>query len=262
MRGRLFWPLALITLGGLLLSANFNLLPGQIWGWFWPLLLIILGVSVLFGHGRVSLVDDSLVLEQAASARLKLKHGAGHLELRSGAGPGLLFAGTFAGGIDKHVTRQGDHLDVTLAANPHDWLAWSWPWGWGPRGLDWNLRLNPNVRLDLSLESGASESHLDLADLRVNDLTIQTGASNTCLTLPAQAGYTRAHINSGAASVHVDVPQGVAARVHGSMGLGSLNVDSARFPRRNGGYESPDYEAAANRVELEIEGGVGSVAVR
>jgi hypothetical protein len=262
MRGRLFWPMVLIGLGALFLLENFNLLPGQIWGWFWPLLLISLGASVLISRGSLPPVDESLSLEHAASARLSLKHGAGHLDLRSGTSPGLLSAGKFAGGVGKHVTRQGDHLDVTLQASPPVWFIWSWPWEWGTRGLDWTLRLNPNVRLDLSLESGACESQLDLADLQVRDLTIHTGASNTHVTLPAKAGYTRAHISSGAASIHVDVPLGVAARVHGTMGLGSLNVDASRFLRRNGGYESPDYEAAANRVELDIEGGVGSVDVR
>jgi len=98
--------------------------------------------------------------------------------------------------------------------------------------------------------------------LSVSDLTIHTGASKTHLTLPAQAGYTRARISSGAASVHIDVPPGVAAHVHGAMGLGTVNVDSARFPRRNGSYESPDYATAVNRVELDIEGGIGSVDVR
>jgi hypothetical protein len=262
MRGRWFWPLVLILLGGLFLLQNFNLLPGQVWGWFWPLLLILLGVSLLLPRSAMQVVDDSLNLEQAASARLSLKHGAGHLELRSGAGPDQLFAGTFAGGIDKHVDRRGDHMEVTLEPNRQDWLAWSWPWAWGTRGLDWNVRLNPNVRLDLSLESGASESQIDLADLRVDELTLHTGASNTHVILPAQAGYTRARISSGAASIHIAVPRGVAARVHGAMGLGSMAVDSARFLRRNGGYESPDYETATNRVELEIEGGVGSVDVR
>jgi hypothetical protein len=78
----------------------------------------------------------------------------------------------------------------------------------------------------------------------------------------ASAGFTHARVESGAASVKVRVPPGVAARISGQMGLGALDVDQHRFPPRGGGYESDDFSAAANRVELEVEGGVGSVDVR
>ncbi len=80
--------------------------------------------------------------------------------------------------------------------------------------------------------------------------------------MPAQAGLTRARIESGAASVKVRIPDGVAARIYGQMGLGTLDVDSHRFPSRAGVYESSDFATAANRVEIAVEGGVGSVEVR
>ena len=91
---------------------------------------------------------------------------------------------------------------------------------------------------------------------------METGASSTRLTLPAHAGWTRARVASGAASVEIAVPAGVAARINGQVAVGSLNVDQQRFPRRNGGYESPDFETATHRVELSIEGGVGATVVR
>jgi hypothetical protein len=45
------------------------------------------------------------------------------------------------------------------------------------------------------------------------------------------------------------------------MALGSTQVDEARFPRAGDAWESPDYATAANRVEIEIQGGVGAVRV-
>ena len=44
------------------------------------------------------------------------------------------------------------------------------------------------------------------------------------------------------------------------MAIGSTNVDQARFPASAGGYESPDYATAANRVDIDVQGGVGSRA--
>ena len=45
------------------------------------------------------------------------------------------------------------------------------------------------------------------------------------------------------------------------MALGSAQIDEARFPASSGGYESPDFSTATNRVEINIDGGLGSVRV-
>ena len=39
-------------------------------------------------------------------------------------------------------------------------------------------------------------------------------------------------------------------------------ADSASFPAAAGGYESPDYDSAANKVDIFVETGVGSVEIR
>lgn len=260
---RLFWPLILITFGALFLLDNFNLLPGSAWSWLWPIVLMALGLSLLLRRGAgPEPVEDSASLDGAASARLTFKHGAGTLVVRSGAGPDELFHGEFGGGIDKRFDRQGDHVEVTLQAREQDWAQWMLPWNWaGGRGLAWNVRLSPAPRLALVCETGASDTQLDLSDLRVSELIIKTGASSTRVTLPAQAGATTVRISSGAASVNLAVPPGVAARIRGSVGVGSLDVDQRRFPRSAAGYESPDFETAVNRAEIHVDSGVGSVTI-
>jgi hypothetical protein len=68
-------------------------------------------------------------------------------------------------------------------------------------------------------------------------------------------------VSVGAASLTLEVPIGVAARIRSKMALGSSQIDESRFPRTFDGYLSPDFEGAANRVDITIEGGVGSVKV-
>ncbi len=263
---RLFWPVALIGLGVLLLLQNLGLLPGNLWSYFWPALLILVGASLVFGRAaRREPLDDSVSLDGAGSAQITFEHGAGVLEVFSGAPADTLLAGTFTGGVAKRVDRHGDQTQVVLSMGPDpSWLNFILPWNWaGYRGQEWNVRLNPNPRLALHFKTGASEARLDLSDLRVAEMTLETGASSTRVTLPAHAGWTKARLASGAASVEVVVPADVAARIHGRVTVGSFHVDQQRFPRRpHGGYESPDYETATHRVELDIEGGVGSVVVR
>ena len=133
-------------------------------------------------------------------------------------------------------------------------------WGTGTT-LDWSFGLNSGLSLRLEFETGAGEARIDLTHLQVTDLRLQTGASSTDVTLPADAGQTQARIEAGAASVTVRVPSGVAARIRVAGGLASINVDRDRFPREGSIYLSPDYDTASNKVDLDIETGVGSIIV-
>jgi hypothetical protein len=57
------------------------------------------------------------------------------------------------------------------------------------------------------------------------------------------------------------VPDGMAAKIQGSMGLGTVTVDESRFPRTGEGWASADYETASDRVDITVAGGFGSVRV-
>ena len=135
--------------------------------------------------------------------------------------------------------------------------------GWGPGrwGQGWHFGVTAEVPLTLSVETGASNNELDLADLRVADFSIRTGASQTRVRLPRAAGSTRGRIDAGAASVRVEVPEGVALRLVGRMQLGTNDIDTRRFPPSAGGWASPDYDSAQNRVELTVTGGLATLQV-
>jgi hypothetical protein len=75
------------------------------------------------------------------------------------------------------------------------------------------------------------------------------------------AGQTAARIECGFASVTVEVPAGVAARISGSVGIGALEVDHRRFPRLDGGWSTPGFETAADRIDISVSGGFGTVKV-
>jgi hypothetical protein len=61
--------------------------------------------------------------------------------------------------------------------------------------------------------------------------------------------------------VTLEVPEGVAARIRSKMGLGSTTVDERRFARSLDAWVSPNYETAANRVDIDLEGGLGSIRI-
>jgi hypothetical protein len=264
MSWRTFGALVLIALGVVFLLINFNVLPGDAWNYVFPIILVLLGITLLVGWrggGRqLESVPDSALLSGAARGAVILKHGAGRLAVTAGTDPALLFSGTFGGGVDKKLERQGDLAVLELKTPSDVWSNVGFP---GTRGLDWNLSLNPSVPLSLKYEGGAADTLLDLSGLKLTALEINTGASSTDVVLPAPAGTMRVVVHSGAASVKIRLPQNVPASIHGTMGLGALEVDMSRFPKHGAGsYESDTFTSAVDRVDVTVEGGVGSVHVR
>lgn len=258
-RNELFFGGALVAVGLLLLlGVVFKI---NVWAMIGPLALIAVGVWFLWGvYGRPANVPAepaAVPLEGVRQARITVHHGAGRLTIGSGAEAANLLDGTFTGGLQCEARREGDRMEVDLRV-----ARSNWPWVWGTPGLSWDLRLNPNVALALKLETGGNEALVDLTELRVEELRLSTGASSTEVLLPAHAGFTKVKVGAGVATVRLRVPEGVAAKFEFEGGLATANVDTSRFPRVGEEYCSPDYAAAANKVDIEVEAGVGSVDLR
>jgi hypothetical protein len=258
-RASLFWGSALILFAAVLFLKQTGILAGDVFGYFWPLLIIAAGIWLIVGfftrHQSSEGEQISIQTDGAASALIKLDHGAGTLSMSSGALPGELLNGSFVNGL-KHISRlEGGRLEVKLKTSQE---FWTW---WPGKSMDWDIHLTREIPLSLKIASGASASILDLNDLIVSDLDIDTGASSTELTLPAKAGNTQVDIHTGASSLNIIIPTGVAANIRIKSGISSIHVNS-RFPRLdNGRYQSPDYGTAANRVDLTIDPGVGSIEI-
>lgn len=252
------WPIVWIAIGVVLLLSTTGRLgtgPGELIANGWPWLLVGLGVWFLVGAiapGGSGASDRlSLPLRGAQDAAVRIRFGAGELTTHAAA-PGMLLDGTFEGGV---IHRELGAGRVELAQDTSYGLPWL-----DERSV-WDLGLTSEVPLDIRIESGAARATLDLRESRVRRLDIQTGASETRVVLPRNAGVTDVHAEHGAASLTFEIPPGVAARIRTRMALGSSHIDESRFPRSGDVYQSVDYASAANRVDLDIQGGVGSLRV-
>jgi hypothetical protein len=258
--GSLFWGIVLVMLAGLLLLDQVGLITGSIFNYFWPLLIIALGIWMILGvvsrQNETAGEKVSIPLEGASSAYLKLDHAAGRLMVHSGAAAGEVLHGTFGNGLSYKSTRLEDRLDVKLRTSGNFW-AW-----WPGDSLDWDISLPGDLPLGLKLDSGASATVLDLHDLKVTILDIVTGASSTQITLPEQAGDMRVDINAGASSLTLTIPPQVAARIKVKSGVASVDVDRRFAPLARSLYQSADYDQAANRADISIDTGVGSIVIK
>lgn len=240
----------------------------RIWWLFWPLVFIGIGVWIVMratarGGSDVPREQAAVSLDGASEAAVTVRHGAGRLTIGAGAGSDQLLSGSFGGGLATTKSLDGGRLRVVMSVRDRDFSRWFFgPWHRGWAGmLDWDFTLNPSVPLSLRLETGASETRLSLGELKVRELVLKTGASSTTIDLPRAAGHTLASIESGAAAVRLRVPEGVAASISVKSALAGIHVDTTRFPRSAGGYMSPDYDRAENKVEIHVETGVGSIEV-
>lgn len=251
------WPVAWIVVGVLLLlstTGNLGSGPGELISEWWPLALVVLGAwfligAVLPGSGA----SETLVLPigSATVAAVRIQYGAGELTTHVAAA-GNLVDGQFVGGVSHREDGPGR---VELRQDTDH----GWPWF--DRRFAWDVGLTGELPLDLRVDGGATRMVLDLRDLKVRSLELHTGASGTRVLLPRAAGATAVRAEAGAAELVFEVPSGVAARIRSRMVLGSTQIDQGRFPPTAGGYESIDYATAANRIDIDVQGGVGSLRV-
>jgi hypothetical protein len=255
----LAWPIGWMIVGLVLFAATTRSIgvgPLELITRWWPLALVAIGIWFLVASvwpGRL-LPTESLAIPIGGipSAAIKINFGAGDLVIGR-AQPGGLVEGSFRGGVIVQTPGPGQ---VELKPDASGGFPLS------GRSYRWDVGLTGEIPLDLRLDTGVSRATIDLVDLRVRRLELHSGASETRVRLPAAAGLTAVRTETGVATLTIDVPPGVAARIRSGMALGRLRVDEGRFPRAATGWESPDLMAAANRVEIEVHGGVGSVTIR
>jgi hypothetical protein len=252
------WPMLWIV-GGLVLllstTGSLDRQPLDLIGDWWPWVLVGLGVWFLLGAvlplGGGPTERLVVPLAGAREAGVRIRFAAGELATVPAAA-GNLIDGSFLGGV---VRRDHGPGRIEIEQDTSYGLPWL------DRRSDWTVGLAADVPLDLRLDTGAARAWLDLSALQVRSLELHSGASETRIRLPRAAGATTVRAEAGAASLIVEVPRGVAARIRTRMAIGSSQIDETRFPRAAGGYESPDYATAANRVDIDFQGGVGSIRV-
>ncbi|HOX46905.1 MAG TPA: DUF5668 domain-containing protein [Myxococcota bacterium] len=279
----------LIAVGLVLLLNNLAVLDWGVWqtlSKLWPLLLIGIGFDLMLKKRRVAAVVVAVLLlgivagatalrhvrpvalvgmqvgvptEGATLARVRLDAGVAALQVGSGPAGGPLLAGTIEHPEDAppelRAELSGERMEVRLDQSDGD-LGWLVGPGHGP---EWRLQLAPDVPTDLRVEAGVGETQLDLRALTLSRLKVDCGVGQVRLELPGRGRY-RAQVEGGVGRLEVLLPRGFPVRVEARTGLGAVSV-SGDFQRDGERYISPGFEAASERLELEVEGGVGAIDI-
>lgn len=300
-RGGVIGPLVLIFIGAVFLLENTGYLPPNFWVnlWrLWPVLLVLAGIELLLAHrvpwivlaglGAVVLIVGAAAVNShvapapsstaatrqdtslggASQAAVTVRFGAGQLNLDGlpQPAPGQLASMSYNGPPDlapqPRYTAVGGvaHLDYQTSGRAGPGFI---PFVGRQSDPRLDVSLAPDVPItSLIIQTGATQAHIDLSSLRVNNVDMSVGAATAWMRLPENAGLTTLHISGGASTITLEIPQNVAARIRHQGGLSTLNVDQTRFPPGSDGlYRSTDYDTATNKVDISLETGVTTIQV-
>jgi hypothetical protein len=299
-RGGVVGPTLLIAAGIFFLLSNLGVISWSFWdaAWrLWPIVLIAIGLDLLIGRRSIwssllvllvtigflaagffwLVTSDSLGGGSVSDAISQSLSGAESAEVEINFGVGRVTVGALPAGSEELITgsierpeeiRVEQSFDVTddvahyrLQTEGSVRSVQSIPFfGPGDDNWRWDMQLNRDVPLRLTLDTGVGETTLDLRQLLVETINVDTGVGQTTVILPGQ-GEIEASVSGGVGELVIELPEGVAARIESDTGLG--NTDIADVFERNGDvYESPGYDDALDRINLSLSAGIGQVTVR
>lgn len=235
--------------------------------------------------------DLSEPLNGAVTATLNINAGDGNLTIDTlTGGEPLLASGTL-----EYLESQGppahsaalDNVRATLSLRGGEakrgWFKLPWDACAGG-AYEWHVHINPAVPSDLTAHCDGGSVRLDLATAALTRLAADTGGGNMEVILPDHAsnlsataktgggsvtlvvgsgttGSNAVEAGSGAGNVEVRVPGGIAARIRATSGLGKIIVDPRFAQVDTNTYRSPDYDTAAERIEIFAHSGAGNVSI-
>jgi predicted membrane protein len=88
---------------------------------------------------------------------------------------------------------------------------------------------------------------------------VNFGVGESNILLPAQ-GQFNVRVKSGIGKAVIEIPAGMAARVRATAGIGNIDVNGD-FQRDGSYYLSRDFDSAQNRVEIDVNGGIGELRI-
>jgi hypothetical protein len=316
-----FFPLSLVLVGALWLLRSFEVIGNRnlvALLRLWPLALIAIGVELLVTPRNPRLgwvITVSTVVFALLFALFAPALGIGNVEVRHGTFMEPIGTATSAavnlspavGKVTVRTVTESQHvinaafdyvgtMETTTTGTTQKTIelrdrtfenAWANWWGIDV-DMQWVVELSEELPIALTLNSGVSEAHLELAKLNLTSLTLNAGVGSLTGTLPASTKGYRVTVNGGVGqlsltlpaataltlevqggvgTVNLDVPAEAAIRLETNGGLGTVNVlaSMVKISDSDGGnsvWESPNYGSASVKMFIRYNGGVGTLNLR
>lgn len=124
-----------------------------------------------------------------------------------------------------------------------------------------DLGLNKEPVYDLHFEMGALSADMDLSELKIERLDLQTGASALEIKLGMPVlKKSVVDVEMGAAGLELFIPKEAAAVIHTDIALSSQSYTGFRKVKSNR-YESENFSTSEYYYVIKLQGGVASFKV-
>ncbi len=323
----LFWPVVFIGVGLLWLLANLSLIPRE--GWltllrFWPVFLIAIGVDIMVGRQSrlvggaigISVVALALVLVFAGpemgiapsssattdviseplggvvTAHIDLDFSVGETTITALENSTNLLEAEITHLGDLEFTASGEQVKDIRLREIEQHLHFDWFEIFQDQNLRWDVGLSPGIPLSIRIDGGVGESDLDLSQLDITKLDLDSGVGEMIITLPATGSMYEVNVDVGVGRIElrledgidvtldidggvgdtiIIIPENVGVRLVGDIGVGEIKVpgsyshtnsDEDRIVGESGVWESSNYDDAAHSVTITYDGGVGQFTIR
>ena len=189
------------------------------------------------------------------SGRLVFANGVSRLTLRANSEMDELYRASFEGTPPKIEVRDGT---VTFRYSRRFGGLFDW------RDSPGEITLNAAVPWEVEVRRGAARTEADLTGLDLTSFVLKGGISDLTLTLPEPSGVVPIRLSGGVSKVSIRRPAGAEARLSVKGGAATLTFDEQSFDALGGKVrlQSPGYDGASDRYEIEVSGGASEVTIR
>jgi hypothetical protein len=255
----------------------------------WPLILVVVGVNIIFRRnaiagaitwllfvavlvsytyfiedvkykGNTTAVNKTVSVDKRAETQkgdLKISLGGTNIKMDSNTSK-MLEAEIQDPSVDYTQSSNNDSAYISFKKRTYQLFNYNK----GSLNYNNSFHLNNQSEWNIDVDTGAVNGDLDLSDLDVEKLTLDTGAANFKVKLGEKALNPKIKVDAGASKIDFYVPNGAGVRVKMDGALNATNFnDSSIWEKKDGVYYSKGYEQASVKIEMDIDMGVGKLAV-
>jgi|SRR5690554_3990904 len=220
------------------------------------------GVRTERQRGRVSAIKNRITHEvdrPLNTASLNIKGGAVEYEIDEPTRDYLFWAESESV-FGPHVLEYSeiDSVSASLVYRMSEGRINSWNFEGDENEA--KIRLHPDPIWSIALEMGAGEADFDLRKYQVSRLELECGAASVKAKMGAPVGHSEIRVQSGAASIEIEVPRSAACQIMVTSALSSRNFQGFH-KQSDGTFVTPGFEDSGDRYTIRLEGGISSFTV-
>jgi len=288
----------LFVCAGLVLLLNtLDKLNWSVWGQIlslWPVLLIAIGIELIFKKTSLSflaVLSPVLILlsilgpvffyhsdnripafalkeykwserpdSVVTKATVILDISKGHLDISSNQ-ENLIQAELKYWTEKPHCGYYYSHSDssatLEIRENNRHWADRFWK---NMKDNDWNISLSKLPIFDLRIYSAATSANLDLSEIRVEKLRLETNVGKSQIKLGKLLANVKAVIRSDVSDISVLVPKSSGLKIISDTELSSTSFNF-KYNKQDDTFLTDNFQTAPNKIEIDLQGAISSLKI-